>query len=252
MSEGVVFVVGDNLAGSSPSAHLLSLSELLSGLRDGLVREPWPVLVPEQGVERYERDLVRDRLRRLGLPESILQDPPIPEVLGCAEVHKHNPDNVLIAGLHKVEEDLFHASLRVSDRQEMVLDHASSAHVTAMVITEMVRQMSLAIGERYLLGTTGVPRRFIINSLETSFSKFLLPLPARIEYRLEKLSAKGPDRIRFQGRCDVVQAGITAASGSMDMVVMEETRSAQIEERQFLEALPLLAEDRQCETLPAG
>ncbi|ANW22663.1 AfsA-related hotdog domain-containing protein [Streptomyces clavuligerus] len=242
LSEKVVFIVGDHLAGSSPSPHLMSLSQLLSGLRDGQVREPWPTLVPGQGIEQYERGIVRGELRRLGLPESILLDIPMPELLGHSEVHKHNPENVLVAGLHRVDENLFRASFRISDRQEMVLDHAPSAHVAGMVITELVRQMSLAVGERYLLRPTGVSRRFILNSLQTSFSKFLLPLPALIEYRAENLVRKGPDWLRFQGHCDVVQAGVTAASGSMDMVVMDERRAARIEKRQFLEVMPLLTD----------
>ncbi|MEW2544895.1 AfsA-related hotdog domain-containing protein [Streptomyces sp. NPDC047002] len=237
----VVFIVGDNLASRSPAAGLMSLTALLTGLDNGSVRAPWPVLVPGQGIERYEREIVRGRLRRLGIPESILRDPPMPPMLGCAEVHKHNPDNVLLAGLDRVADDRFSAALRISDRQEMVLDHAASAHVTAAVITEVVRQMSLAVAERYLLARTGTPRRFILNSLESSFSRFLLPLPTRIDYRLEEHVWKGQDRLRFRGRCDLVQAGASAATGSMDMVVMAESRAALIEERQFLEAMPRLA-----------
>ena len=125
-------------------------------------------------------------------------DVPVPAPLRHSEVHKRNPENVLIAGLRKVEDHLFRATLRISDRQEMVLDHTTGSHVTGMVITEAVRQMSIAVGERYLLTPSGPAHRFIINSLQTTFHKFLLPLPTRLDYTLEELKRKGPDRLRFR------------------------------------------------------
>ncbi|GFE19623.1 AfsA-related hotdog domain-containing protein [Streptomyces libani] len=242
MPEKVVFVVGDNLATRSNSVDLVSLSEFTASLKGELISEPFPVIIPGQGIEDYEREIVRSKLRQHGLPESILKDIPLPELLYHSEVHKRKPENVLIAGLRKVEDDLFKATLRISDRQEMVLDHTTGSHVTAMVITEAVRQISLAVGERYLLTPSGRARRFILNSLQTTFHKFLLPLPAQLEYSVQEVSQKGPNRLRFRGRCDLVQAGVVAASGSMDMVVMEEERADRIEAERIRETTRALAE----------
>lgn len=237
-----VFVVGDNLACRSNSEDLVPLSRLDLLLEEGLSSDPPPVIVPGQGIEKYEREIVRAKLRRRGLPESMLMDVPLPTPLHHHEVHKRNPENVLIAGLSKVDDRLFRATLRLSDRQEMVLDHTTGSHVTGMVITEAVRQMSLAVGERHLLTPFSTARRFIINSLQTTFHKFLLPLPTRVEYTLEELKRKGPGRLRFRGRCDLLQADVLAASGSMDLMVIDEKRADQIEADHIRETTRALAE----------
>ncbi|MDQ0772758.1 hypothetical protein QF026_001224 [Streptomyces aurantiacus] len=229
MPEKFVFVVGDNLACRSNSEDLVPLSQLDLLLEEGLSSDPPLVIVPGQGIEKDERDIVRAKLRRRGLPESMLMDLPLPTLLHRHEVHKHNPENVLIAGLRKVDDQLFRATLRISDRQEMVLDHATGSHVTGMVIQEAVRQMSLAVGERHLLAPLDTARRFLISSLQTTFHKFLLPLPTQVEYTVEELKRKGPNRLRFRGRCDLLQADVLAASGSMDVMVIDGQRADQME-----------------------
>jgi hypothetical protein len=186
--------------------------------------------------------VVRGALRRHGLDEALLLDLPAPAPLHPREVHKRRPENVLLAGLEKAGDNLFRASLRICDRQEMVLDHPTGSHVTGMVITEAVRQISLAVGERYLLTPSGRAGRFILNSLRTTFHRFLLPLPARLEFRLEEVRYKGPDRLRFTGTCDLLQADSVAASGSVDMAVMDEQRADRIEARHIREATRALAE----------
>ncbi|NEW76897.1 AfsA-related hotdog domain-containing protein [Streptomyces sp. NEAU-174] len=242
MPENVIFVVGDNLASRSHSVDLVPLSRLEALLDGELTSGSLPVIVPGQGVEEYEREILRGALRRYGLPESLLADVPLPAPIYHSEVHKRNPDNVLIAGLRRISDDQFEAVLRISDRQEMVLDHTTGSHIAGMVITEVVRQISLAVGERYLLTPSRTPRRFILNSLQTSFHKFLLPLPARLEYTLEEVKYKGLNRVRFVGRCDVLQTNVLAASGSMDLVVMDESRADEIEARQIHEMTHALAE----------
>ncbi|MGW2836210.1 AfsA-related hotdog domain-containing protein [Streptomyces sp. NPDC001493] len=224
----IVFVVGENLAGTSESADLVPLSGL-DRLLERVLSGPLPMLVPGQGMGECERETVRTALRRHGLAETMLMDVPAPVPLLPREVHKRRPENVLVAGLHKVGEDRFRAALSISDQQEMILDHTSGTHVTGMVITEAVRQISLAVGERYLLTPSRTARRFILNSLRTSFHRFLLPLPARLEYRLDEVVRKGPDRLRFTGTCDLFQADVLAASGSIDIVVMDEKRADRIE-----------------------
>ncbi|MGX1365052.1 hypothetical protein RKD19_000411 [Streptomyces canus] len=245
MLGNLVFVVGDNLASRSDSVDLVPLSRLGALLDAELASGTPPVIVPGQGIEEYEMEILRSALRRRGLPKELLADVSLPPPLKHWEVHKRNPDNVLIAGLQRISENRFEAALRISDRQEMILDHTTGSHITGMVITEVVRQISLAVGERFLLTPSRTPRRFILNSLQTFFHRFLLPLPTRLEYTVEKVTHKGPDRLRFTGRCDVVQADVLAASGSMDMVVMEESRAEEIEARQIHETTHALAELRE-------
>lgn len=242
MPGNFVFVVGDNLASRSNSRELMSLSRLSLLLEERSPSDPLPVIMPGQGIEEHERELVRTKLRRRGLPESILVDVPLPAPLRHSEVHKHNPENVLIAGLREAEDHLFRATLRISDRHEMVLDHTTGSHVNGMVITEAVRQITVAVGERYLLLPSGVARRFIMNSLQTTFHKFLLPLPTRLEYTVEELKRKGSGQLRFRGRCDLLQADVLAASGSMDIAVMDEKRAERLEAYHVRETTRALAE----------
>ncbi|HEY8978730.1 MAG TPA: AfsA-related hotdog domain-containing protein [Streptomyces sp.] len=242
MQTDVVFVVGDHLAGRSQSAGMVALSRLEALLDSGdLASDPPPTIVPGQGIEEYEREILRRALRRHGLPESLLMDVAPPAPMHHADVHKRDPDNVLVAGLRQIADDRFEAALRISDRQEMLLDHRTGSHISGMVITEAVRQMALAVGERHLLTPSPTRRRFILNSLQTSFHRFLLPLPTRLEFTLEEVRHKGPNRVRYTGRCDLLQADVLAASGSTDMVVMDESRADEIEARQIREVTHALA-----------
>jgi hypothetical protein len=235
-----VFVVGENLAGRSDTAELVPLSGLdrfLAGLAG-----PPPVLVPGQGLEEHGREAVRGALRRHGLDEALLLDLPAPAPLHPREVHRRRPENVLLAGLEKAGGNLFRASLRICDRQETVLDHTTGSPVAGAVVTEAVRQIALAVGERYLLTPSGRSGRFVLNSLRTTVHRFLLPLPARLEFRLEEVRYEGPDRLRFTGTCDLLQADRVAASGSVDMAVTEEQRAGRTEAHHIREATRVLAE----------
>lgn len=227
-----LFVVGDNLASRARSADLVPLSRFESVLDEELASGPPPVVVPGQGIDLYQREILRHALLRRGLPQSLLADVTLPEPLPHTEVHKSDPGNVLVSGLRQVGEDRFEAFLRIADRQELLLDHTTGSHVPGMVIAEAVRQLSLAVGERYLLDPARTTRsRFILNSLQTSFHKFLLPLPTRLEFTLEDVRRKGPNKVRYLGRCDVFQTDVLAASGTIDLMVMDESRAEQLEAR---------------------
>lgn len=240
MPGAFVFVVGENLAGRSGTAELVPLSRL-DRLLAGRAGPP-PVLVPGQGLEEHGREAVRGALRRHGLDEALLLDLPAPAPLHPREVHRRRPENVLLAGLEKAGGNLFRASLRICDRQEMVLDHTTGSQVTGMVVTEAMRQIALAVGGRYLLTPSGRAGRFALNSLRTTIHRFLLPLPARLEFRLEQVRYDGPDRLRFTGTCDVLQADAVAASGAVDMAVRDEQRADRIEAHDIREATRVLAE----------
>ncbi|RNG34932.1 AfsA-related hotdog domain-containing protein [Streptomyces botrytidirepellens] len=250
MNDEIVFIVGDRLAGGPPRRGIMSLSRLVADLRAGLLRDPLPALVPGQGIERHEMDLIRAELKRCRLPGTALWDAVPPELAGRGEVHKHRQENVLIAGLRRIGDTHYQAALRLSNTHEMVLDHTTGTHVTGMVVTEAVRQMSLAVAERYLLKPGQPVPRFLINSLQVSFSRFLLPLDAEIDYHLDEAVWKRPDVLRYHGQCDVLQAGVTTASGSMSLSVHEEGAAERIEETQSDAVVQRLADRHQAGRSP--
>ncbi|MFB7493227.1 hypothetical protein ACFC09_00730 [Streptomyces sp. NPDC056161] len=100
-----VFVVGDNSAGASNADDSAPLSRLGLLLPETL-SAPAPVIVPGQGIEEHEREIIRARTRRSRPPEPTLTEPtltdvPLPAPPRPREVPEHRPENVLVAGPHQ-------------------------------------------------------------------------------------------------------------------------------------------------------
>ncbi|MFF4749443.1 hypothetical protein ACWD5R_21465 [Streptomyces sp. NPDC002514] len=93
-----VFVVGDNAAGGSDADDLAPLSRLDLLLPE--TSDPPPVIVPGAGIEEHEREIIRARPRRSGLPEPTQTDVPLPAPPRPREVPGHRPENILVAGPH--------------------------------------------------------------------------------------------------------------------------------------------------------
>ncbi|MBP2479158.1 hypothetical protein JOF53_008030 [Crossiella equi] len=231
--EQVIFVIGDRLYGGPPRPDVIGLSELLRELRLGAHRDEDVRFVPAQGIGAQERDLLRAELALHGLSTHRLADPETPGLAGRPEVHKHNPDNILLAGFRVGGPGVYEATLRLSNRNELLLDHTTGTHLSGMVLIEAIRQMTLAVGEHLYpeeVGHRG-PTRFIINSQSTRFTRFLLPLRTDLVYRLDTVTRKRETGLLFAGTCEFTQAGEVGAVGSMEMLILPTETAEHLETR---------------------
>lgn len=229
----LLFVTGDRLAPTPPRPDIVGVGTLVAALRAGHYRSELPDLVPGQGMGVHERDWLRDEVVRAGhpAPARLLRPPPPPPVTR-GESHKHRPENVLVAGLGQREPDLYEAELRIDDRNELLLDHSAGQHVAGMVAMEAGRQMILAVTERYFLASAEGDHRFALQGWESTFTRFLLPLPAAIRYRIEHSDLTDPEQLRFRGGVEIVQAGESAVSQLVTLTVFRAGRLAALERRQ--------------------
>ncbi|KUZ77169.1 AfsA-related hotdog domain-containing protein [Burkholderia ubonensis] len=217
-----LFIVGDCWGNVGIDDGMISVSEFISGLRAGRYHAPLPTLRPGFGVDNRELDVLRSELERLGLDPIALSGMHQPDSVEIAHTHKRNPQNVLLAKLERLDDAHYQAALRLTRNNELLLDHVTGCHISAMVMTEAARQMFLAVTEQYFLGgEAGGRHRFVINDWQASFENFLFPLDAVIDYRIEGIERDKSDRLRFRVELLVKQAGSVAARIRISFTVFD-------------------------------
>ncbi|WP_431819856.1 AfsA-related hotdog domain-containing protein [Burkholderia sp. F1] len=228
-----LFIVGDCWGSSLIDDGMVSVSDFISGLRAGRYHEPLPMLRSGFGVEHHELDVLRHELERIGLDPFALSEMREPDCVEIAHTHKRNPQNVLLAKLERLDDTHYQAALRLNSNNELLLDHVTGCHISAMVLTEAARQMFLAVTEQYFLGGAAVGRhRFVINEWQASFEHFLFPLDAIIEYRIDEIVRDKSDRLRFRVEILVKQADSVAARIRIVFTVFETTYLTRYEMKQ--------------------
>ncbi|MFE6228163.1 AfsA-related hotdog domain-containing protein [Streptomyces sp. NPDC057854] len=220
----VIVVVGDRFAGFAAQEDVVTVSQFLTELHAGTFEEgPEHVVRAGQGVGRFEWNLVRERVRTHGLEHRVRLVLQEAELATRAECHKRSEPNALIADLRRVDETLFHASLRLHNDNELLLDHQTGQHVQGMVAVEAARQMFLAVTERYFAAAHGGRRYYyVIESLNTDFENFLFPLDAQIEYRVLTSDVSDPERLSFAVEVSLLQAGRRASLSRITFSAFDE------------------------------
>ncbi|EPD56896.1 MULTISPECIES: AfsA-related hotdog domain-containing protein [Streptomyces] len=209
-----LLLVGDRFAGFAAHADVLTVTQFTDEMRLGVYSwDTHPIRVRAgQGVTRHEWELVREQALLLGLAERLDFDFREPALAARGEAHKHRSCNTLIADLRRDGEDLFSATLRVHNDNELLIDHQTGEHVQGMVAVEAARQMFLAVSERYH-ASRHLDRSYyyVIESLNTDFENFLFPLDATIVYHTLRAELDDPDRLSFAAEISLHQAGRRAS-----------------------------------------
>ncbi|MGW0532098.1 AfsA-related hotdog domain-containing protein [Streptomyces sp. NPDC003032] len=210
----VVVVVGDRFAGFAVQEGVATVSQFLAGLHSGEygARSGHAVVRAGQGVGDFEWQLVCEQVRAHKLEDRVRPVRPQSQLASRTECHKRSEPNALIAELRRVDEELFEASLRLHNDNELLLDHQTGQHVQGMVAVEAARQMFLSVSERFF--ASAHPERryyYVIESMNTDFENFLFPVDARIEYRVEAANVSDPERLSFVAEISLLQAGRRAS-----------------------------------------
>lgn len=235
----ITIVVGDRFATEECRDEVLGVSRFLAELRAGDhdARGDCQIIVG-QGVGTADEDRIRAEIARRGLADRFTMRQRAPEPLPGALVHKRHQENVLLADLRRTAEDRFAARLTVGDTSELVLDHVSGWHISGMVINEAARQMILAVTETFY--AQDHPRagyRYLLESWQTSFERFLFPLDATVHYTVDRFHRRRPDRLRFEVNVAVTQGDQRAASCRIAFTAMDAEVFRTIERRKADEVL---------------
>jgi hypothetical protein len=228
-------VVADRFARFARGDQVLTMSGLLALMTsDGaeLAGCHW-VVHPGQGIDGTDGDLLEAAAEKSDATV-YLADPDVfrPLPVAPAVVHKHRPENVLLAGVHSPEATLCLADLHVHRDNELVLDHHTGEHVQGIVIIEAMRQICIAQFETAVrpaltsAGYAGVWKR-----IDMSFEDFLFPLPATVESRIEESDLKREHHLKFRATAVVRQHGRTVATAGIDYAMIRLDRIDTLERR---------------------
>ncbi|XVQ87331.1 AfsA-related hotdog domain-containing protein [Microbispora siamensis] len=245
-----LFIVGDRFADFAEQASARSVSRFVADLRAGVFRDETKerrlVLAEGQGLTSYDWDLIRDELEFQGLSErTVIHRSTRGALGGHTDTHKRREENVLIAGLTRLNETVFQASLRLHNDQEFQLDH-QAGHVQGMVVLEAARQMYLAVCERHFApNDAGHRYAYVFDTLEAGFRNFLFPLETLIEAEVLHADRSDPEMLVFDIQISFRQAGLQAALIRMKgtafhraLMAKRESRGAQRALRHALRQLP--------------
>ncbi|MFB8247245.1 AfsA-related hotdog domain-containing protein [Streptomyces sp. NPDC055952] len=212
-------VVGDRFRDFADAVGADTFSRLARSLDAGdLDTVDGPVrVVTGQGVGEFEVSYLQDAIHRRQLDDRIVlihsADRPAPR----QELHKAREDNVLVAGLTRVDDTTYEAALRLHDHNELLVDVQDRVHVQGMVAVEAARQMLVAVVERYYTARWPQQRYYIVlNSMNTTFSNFLFPVGATLRLTVDESEVAEPSRLTFRTTVEVQQAGRIAAAVGID------------------------------------
>lgn len=116
--------------------------------------------------------------------------------------HKKLEQNILIGSAEQTKHNsnLFAMSLLIDERCELMADHQTGQHIQGMLLVEACRQAFIAVTEEFIYKQE-IGRYYVINSMATTFSSFLFPLPALVHFEfLEKDINERRGRFRSQVR----------------------------------------------------
>ncbi|NUB04884.1 hypothetical protein FW320_01570 [Azospirillum sp. Vi22] len=226
MIETVSIVVGDRFAEFARNSEVSGVSEFIGALRNGAaVVHP---IVIGQGLAPEALDELNALLPPgPGQPAADLD---IPTRATSALTHKRAAKNIMVSVPVARSGQLFEAELFLDDRNEVMEDHQTGQHIQGLALIEAARQLWTAVTERYL-SPPDKPSRFVIDSVQTTFSRFVFPLPATMT--LEVLdSASGPVQSTYAVRILILQNGQTSTTIDARYRVID----ARVSERQEAQA----------------
>ncbi|WP_051838748.1 AfsA-related hotdog domain-containing protein [Streptomyces sp. NRRL WC-3742] len=212
-------VVGDRFRDFAEAVGAETFTAFTRALDAGdldAVREPVRV-VAGQGIGSFDASYLRDAIARRGLADVLVLLHDAAEPAGRQDLHKARQDNVLVAGLTRIDEDTYEAALRLHDHNELLVDVQDRVHVQGMVAVEAARQMYVAVVEHFITSRWPQQRYYIVlNSMNTAFSNFLFPVAATLRLRMDESDLTEAGRLLTKVTVEVEQAGRIAASVTID------------------------------------
>ncbi|WP_446470475.1 AfsA-related hotdog domain-containing protein [Xenorhabdus stockiae] len=139
-----------------------------------------------------------------------LYHPVLPAVpADCSVTHKNKTENCLITKPVQITEDLYESQLIIDDESELLLDHITGLHLQGMILTEVCRQMFIAVAMDYFSHNYFSDERYgAINTMNCKFESYAFPLPAVVRYtRKEIIKNVERENIAFSAEIEILQSG---------------------------------------------
>jgi len=249
MSERHLFVVGRKFAEFADGKDALTVDQFqaLAALPDRLLGDR-PILILGQGVREDEvAALLRAGKEDPGLAAKIeLSDlERIADRAPSTLSHKHQAHNTVIGTPRRIGPDRFTMPILIDERCELMGDHQTGQHVQGMLLVEAFRQSFLAVTEAFypIEGAS----YFVINEMVTRFSGFVFPLPAEIDYRVDRRDAN-ERRSRFRVSMSAIQQGADCAGAEIAFTVYPAEVIAAKEAELAADVTRRMIDDRRRET----
>lgn len=235
-------LVGDRIRGQSINPLLVSVAELdalITKLEHGPSAGMVLRLIPGQGASHAELTAAQQRIAASGLHDVIIMDPVPPPA--CARLtHKREQRNRMISEPTRVADNSYVAALLVDERCAEMEDHLTGMHLQGMLIIEAVRQMLLAVTEKYHLQEQLRGRcRFSTESLSITYLEFLFPLPTTLHFDLQIVRRVSDRNFVATGAVRFEQAGRKVVEAKVRFSVLDAAYVHSREELAFNERLTM-------------
>lgn len=180
-------VVGDKFSEFAEGKAVLTISqlELLTRLPGNIFDEQHEIILG-QGIGKYFAEKIianqtRNFAHRYQLKMHSLEK--LANDRKNTHCHKRLERNILIGSAQQTEynSDIFILSLLIDERCDLMLDHQTGQHIQGMLLVEASRQAFIAVTEEFIYKQK-MERYYVINSMAISFSNFLFPLSAQLDF----------------------------------------------------------------------
>jgi hypothetical protein len=242
--KSATFIVGNKFKDFSLHEQVLTLSELINTLNNEPACLKHVCLVPGQGLSEAD---ISDVLSLIdsGINNDI--DAELfrsrPARAGMAITHKRKFVNSIISNPRRLSAELYEADLLVDERSELMNDHQTGQHIQGMILVEAARQMFLAVTEEFFIASDDSrDYYFVINQMDTRYMAFVFPIDSVLRYEVLEKSLDNPERLSFNVRITVHQAGIDATEV---MVKFTTFLADKIKEKEHRQAMDVLSKQQQ-------
>ncbi|MGQ0838317.1 AfsA-related hotdog domain-containing protein [Actinokineospora sp.] len=235
-----IHLVGDRFETFAAQDRVETVNRFVGNVRLGVYDELTGRvrLLAGQGVDASDWDTIRTELGRTGLLDRFVLPTRLPEVVPAADVHKRREENVLLADVECRGPSSLAALLRLSDLNEMVVDHVTGQHLSGMILIEAGRQTVLvAVKELVLAEGTGTDHSLVLGSLTAAFDHYVFPIGAELRVELTELATSRPVRREFSAEVTISQAGRVAVRLDFDFQVVRTRVVTRIEATHAASAL---------------
>jgi hypothetical protein len=157
--------------------------------------------------------------------------------------HKFQTQNIVLGPAAQVDTCTDSYELRVDSRNELLLDHVTGQHLSAMIGVEAARQAGMATFERRYLAGKEAEYAFSLSSLEQNFSAFIFPLPAQVICSID-VNETRRNRWQYKSRV-IIKQGRSEWTASHHFTVAPKVLIRAAEESGFAEAIRQLTSHEQ-------
>lgn len=218
MSQSLEILVGDRFEEFGRNPHVKPISEYLGEARRGDA-SGWVII--GQGLSQQALiDLAAvcpQHVKATGTPQPATS----------ALTHKRAEKNIMVSLPRAKSDTLFEADLFLDERNEIMEDHQTGQHIPGLALIEAARQLWTAVTESFFLSEQS-KKRFVIDSINSSFSNFVFPLPCTMNLHVLESTSTSFQRT-FSVRVIFYQNGLQTTAIDAHYRVIDERVSVRQE-----------------------